>query len=414
MPARAKGDPEAPALAGVNVLDFGWELVGPLGTRALAVHGATVVRVESTTRPDGIRTNRHIARAVSTNPDDKPWFVYVNNSKLSLQIDLKHPRARGLIERLVAWADVVNSNFRPGTMAGLGLDYASLQRLNPRIIVTESSILGQTGPLANEAGYDAAGSAWSGRLSLQGWPDREPVTPTSAAYGDEIQPLVNAAATVAALDYRDRTGRGQYIESSMAEILAQQISPALLDWAANGHIQMREGNRRPHAAPHGVFPCDGTDRWCAITVFGEDDWTAFCEAIGAPPWTREERFSSLAGRKAHEDDLEAHVAEWTRDRTAEDVMRILQAAGVAAGVVENAEDVMDLDPQLRARAWHISMEHPVLGVMGNPVPPYLLLGTPAQIRTAPLIGEHNFEICTELLGMSVDEFVELEEAGLFR
>src|SRR5262249_61437904 len=133
----------------------------------------------------------------------------------------------GLTGRVVVWADVVNSNSRPGTMASVSLDYASLKRLNPRIIVVESSILGQTGPLAGEAGYDAAGSAWSGRLNLQGWPDREPVTPTSAAYGDEIQPLVNAAAIVAALDYRDRTGCGQYIESSMAHVLAQQITPAL-------------------------------------------------------------------------------------------------------------------------------------------------------------------------------------------
>jgi crotonobetainyl-CoA:carnitine CoA-transferase CaiB-like acyl-CoA transferase len=402
------------ALAGVRVVDFGWELVGPYTTRPLAVHGATVIRVESTVRPDGIRTNRHIARSVSTNPDDKPWFCYVNNSKLSLQIDLKHPQARGLIERLIAWADVVNSNFRPGTMRGLGLDYESLKRLNPRIIVVESSILGQTGPLSAEAGYDAAGSAWSGRLSLQGWPDREPVTPTSAAYGDEVQPLVNAAAIVAALDYRDRTGLGQYIESSMAEVLAQQIAPALLDWEMHQHVQMRNGNRRPDAAPHGVFPCLGEDRWCAISVVTEADWRAFREGLGNPAWTAEARFATLGKRKTHEDDLEALVADWTRARTAEDVMDRLQSAGVAAGVVETAQDVMDTDPQLRARGWHVPVEHPVLGLMGHPVPPYKLLGTPARVAPAPLIGEHNFLICTDLLGLSVDEFLELEESGLFR
>ena len=402
------------ALAGVKVLDFGWELVGPYTTRALAVHGATVVRIESTARPDGIRTAKHIARSVQTNPDDKPWFAYVNNSKLSFQIDLKHPRARPIIERLVAWADVVNSNFRPGTMAGLGLDYATLRRLNPRVIVMESSILGQTGPLAGEAGYDAAGSAWSGRLSLQGWPDREPVTPTSAAYGDESQPVVNAAAIVAALDYRDRTGRGQLIESSMAEILAQQIAPALLDWEVNRRVQQRDGNRRPNAAPHGVFPCLGEDRWCAIAVVTDDEWRRLCLAVEHPEWLDDVRFGTLAARKANEDALEAELSEWTRRHTAEAAMLALQAAGVAAGAVETAEDVMDHDPQLRSRGWHVPQEHPVLGTMGHPVPPYKLSATPARIAPAPMMGEHNFMVCTELLGLSVDEFVELEQSGLFR
>jgi crotonobetainyl-CoA:carnitine CoA-transferase CaiB-like acyl-CoA transferase len=402
------------ALAGVKVLDFGWELVGAYTTRPLAVHGATVVRVESTLRPDGIRTNKHIARSVSTNPDDKPWFAYVNNSKLSFQIDLKHPRAREIIERMVAWADVVNSNFRPGTMAGLGLDYTSLRQLNPRIIVLESSILGQTGPLAGEAGYDAAGSAWSGRLSLQGWPDREPVTPTSAAYGDEVQPLVNACAIVAALEYRERTGCGQYLESSMAEILAQQIAPALLDWEVNHRVQVRDGNRHATATPHGVFPCLGDDRWCALAVFTEDEWRSLCQVTGHLDWLQNERFGTLHARKAHEDELEAQLASWTRVHSAEDVMGLLQSVGIAAGVVETAQDVMDTDPQLRAREWHVSVKHPVLGPMGHPVPPYKLSRTPAQVRPAPMMGEHNFMVCTELLGMSIDEFIELEESGVFR
>jgi benzylsuccinate CoA-transferase BbsF subunit len=240
------------------------------------------------------------------------------------------------------------------------------------------------------------------------------VTPTTAAYGDEIQPLVNAAAIVAALDYRDRTGCGQYIESSMAEILAQQVAPALLDWEVKGRVQQRNGNRHPNAAPHGVFPCLGDDRWCAITVFCEDEWRALCEAVEHPEWLPDERFRTLAARKANEDELDASLAGWTRHRTPEDVMRVLQSAGVAAGAVETAADVMDNDPQLRARGWHVVQDHPVLGPMGHPVPPYKLSATPAQVAPAPMMGEHNFMVCTELLGMSVDEFVELEQSGVFR
>jgi benzylsuccinate CoA-transferase BbsF subunit len=402
------------ALAGVRVLDFGWELVGPYTGRNLAVYGAQVIRVESALRPDGVRTNRHIARSQPGPADDKPWFTYVNNSKLSLQLDLKHPRAADLIDRLVGWADVVNANFRPGTMARLGFDYARLRQINPGLVMLESSIYGQTGPLAGESGWDATGSAAAGRLSLQGWPDRAPVTPTCAAYGDEVQPMINALAIVAALDYRRRTGRGQYLDSSMVEVLAHQVAPAMLDWQANARPQHRAGNRVRNAAPHGVFPCQGDDRWCAIAVFTEAEWGAFGTALGNPDWVREARFATRELRQQHEDELEAHVAAWTRQQSAEAVMELLQAAGVAAGVVQDAQDVMDRDPQLRARPAHVAIEHPVLGVFGHPTPPYKLSGTPAQIRTSPRLGEHNSFICTELLDMSAAEFEELAQSGLFR
>jgi benzylsuccinate CoA-transferase BbsF subunit len=199
----------------------------------------------------------------------------------------------------------------------------------------------------------------------------------------------------------------------MAEILAHQITPELLDSEVNHHIAERRGNRHMSAAPHGVFRCLGDDRWCAISVFSDQAWHSLCEATGHREWIDDARFCTPAARKAHEDELEALLSAWTGKHLAEDVMRVLQAAGVAAGVVETAQDVMDNDPQLRARGWHVTVDHPVLGPMGHPVPPYRLCDTPARVGPAPLMGEHNFMVCTELLGMSVEEFVDLEESGVF-
>jgi crotonobetainyl-CoA:carnitine CoA-transferase CaiB-like acyl-CoA transferase len=218
---------------------------------------------------------------------------------------------------------------------------------------------------------------------------------------------------VAALDYRRRTGKGQYIQSSMMEVLAQQITPAFLDWQINGHLPVRQGNRSDYFAPHGVFPAQGQDRWCAIAVTNDDEWRAFCHATGHTEWENDARFATLAARKQHEDELEALIAGWTAPQTASAVMERLQAAGVPAAIVADASDIMDKDPQLQHRGFHVVREHPVLGEFRHPTPPYKLSETPAQVRTAPLVGEHGFEICTELIDVPVEEFLELEQTGLF-
>ena len=301
------------ALAGVKVLDFGWFIVGALTGKHLADHGAQVIRVESVTRPDAMRGNRQVSISTATNPDDKPMFTYLNTSKYSMAVNLKHPRAREIIDRLIRWADVVNENFTPGTMSKLGFDYEYISKIKPEIIMVGSSVYGQTGPLAREWGLDGTGMTLSGHVHLTGWPDREPVMTTCSPYGDIVLPLFAASAIVAALDYKRRTGKGQYIDASMLEVCAYKISPALLDWQANAHLQTRTGNRIPYAAPHGVFPCVGDDRWCAIAVFTSEEWEAFCHVIGDPPWTKEQRFATLDLRKQNEDELEKLVAEWTRN-----------------------------------------------------------------------------------------------------
>jgi crotonobetainyl-CoA:carnitine CoA-transferase CaiB-like acyl-CoA transferase len=403
---------EKQALAGVKVLDFGWALVGSLTTKQLADHGAQVIRVESIRRVDLPRTNRMISRSSATNPDDKPWFTHLNTSKYSLALNLKCAPARSIMERLIRWADVINSNFTPGTLTKLGFDYDYVKTIRPDIIMVAGSAYGQTGPMAREWGVDGTGAALSGYLDLTGWPDRSPVGP-NVPYGDVVLPFFIAAAIVSALDYKRRTGRGQYIDASMLEVCAHQITPALLDWEANAHLQTRNGNRIDYAAPHGVFPCRGEDRWCAIAVFTDSEWKSFCHVLGDLPWTKEQRFATLISRKANEDALEEFVAEWTKQYPAEEVMQKMQAAGVAAGVVQTMKDLLEHDPQLKEREFLVPLKHPVIGVFGHPTPPFKLLKTKAQVRTSPCLGEHTEYVCTQILGMSDEEFIDLFRQRLF-
>lgn len=404
---------EKQVLAGVKVLDFGWALVGSLASKQLADHGAQVVRVESITRIDLARANRMNSMSSTINPDDKPWFTHLNTSKYSMALNLNSAPAKSVIERLIRWADVVSENFTPGTMTKLGLDYNYIRTIKPDIIMVGGSLYGQTGPMAREWGIDGTGIALSGYLDLTGWPDREPVIP-NVPYGDFVLPFFIAAAIVAALDYKRRTGKGQYIDASMLEVCVHQITPTLLDWEANRHLQTRNGNRIAYAAPHGVFPCKGDDRWCAIGVFTDDEWVTFCHVMGDLPWTKEPRFATLSSRKMNEDALEELVAEWTKQHSAEEVMHIMQAAGVPAGVVQTAQDILENDPQLKKREFLVPLAHPVIGVFGHPTPPYKLLKTPAQVRTSPCLGEHNHYVCIQLLGMSDEEFVELWRQEVFK
>jgi crotonobetainyl-CoA:carnitine CoA-transferase CaiB-like acyl-CoA transferase len=399
-------------LAGVKVLDFGWGLVGSITGKYLGDFGAQVVRVESSKRMDMPRMNPMLSMSSPKNPDDKPWFTHLNTSKYSLRLNLKHPKAKEVVEKLIQWADVINENFSPGTLTKLGFDYEFAKTIKPDIIMVSGSVYGQTGPHAHRGGIDGNGAALSGYLDSTGWPDRGPVIP-NVPYGDVVVPLLSITAVVAALDYRRRTGKGQYIDSSMLEICTHQMTPALLDLEANQHPQTRNGNRIAHAAPHGVFPCLGEDQWCAIAVFTNDEWNSFCQVIGNPPWVQEKRFATLESRKLHENELEEMVSQWTRKHSARDVMKTMQASGVPAGVVQSMEDLCEHDPQLKEREFLVDLEHPVIGAFGHPTPPFKLSKTHARVRTSPCFGEHTRYVCTEFLGMTDDWFNDLELQGVF-
>ena len=398
------------ALAGVKVLDFSWVIVGPLGTRLLAEHGATVVRVESAQRLDVART--YVPYVNGPGVNRCAFFAAYNNDKLDIALNLNHPRARPVVERLVGWADLVVENFMPGTLERWRLGYDDLRAINPAVILLRTSLFGQTGPYARQPGFGTTMQALAGFTPLVSWPDRAPVgTPTP--YTDFIAPWFLVTLAMAALDHRRQTGEGQCLDLSQMEAGLQFTIPVLLDGAVHGRVAPAAGNRHPAAAPHGVFRCRGEDRWCAIAVAGDAPWQGLCRAMGEPPWSRDPRFATLLGRQQHEDELEARLEEWTAALPPETVMALLQAEGVPAGLVANGQDLHE-DPQLAHRGHFVRLRHPEMGETAYDAPSFRLSATPAQLRrAAPCLGEHTELVCRELLGMSDEEFIALLADGVF-
>jgi benzylsuccinate CoA-transferase BbsF subunit len=399
-------------LAGIKVVDFGWAIVSPLTATYLGFLGATVVTVESSTRLNIIRQGGPFKDNIP-HPDRSAFYTNYNAGKYSIALDLKKPAGMEIARKLIRWADVLVENFAPGVMARLSLDYESVKGLNPSLIYATSTQLGQTGPHAQFRGMGVQGAALAGLNAVTGWPGGEPVGPFGA-YTDLVAPKYLVSAILAALLYRGRTGKGQYIEQSQVETGLNFIAPALMDYIVNGSVLTCPGNRDPNAAPHGAYPCRGEDRWCAIAVTSEEEWDSFCRAIGNPPWTKDPKFSTLAGRKDHEDELDARVEEWTARHSAEDVMYLLQDAGVPAGVVATSEDLHN-DPQLKHREHYRRLNHPIIGRNSCEAPGFRFSNAPVVFeRPAPCLGEHSRYICVEILGMKEEEFQTLEEAGVFR
>ncbi len=398
------------ALEGLKVADFTWVLAGPLTTKSLSDFGATVVKVESGKRLD-------LTRAATPYKDGRPGpnrsgtFRFYNSSKYSLCLDLSQARGVEVARRLVAWADVVVENFAPGVMEGMGLSYGHLREINPEIVMLSSSNQGQTGPHREHRGFGWNLGGLAGFNHLTGWPDRMGVAPNQA-WTDFFSPWFGAVAILGALDYRRRTGKGQYIDLSQYEAGLSFLSVALLEHAANGREPIRQGNRDPRAAPHGAYPCRGDDRWCVLGIFTQDEWRAFSQALGDPDWVRDPRFATPEARKENESELDTLVAAWTAGLTRHEVMARLQGVGVAAGVVEDSRDLLEADPQLEHRGYFQFLDHPEMGPSSHIYWPAHLSLTPATLRCAPLLGEHTEMVCRELLGMSDGEFRGLKASGV--
>ena len=391
------------ALDGVKVADFSWIAAGPIATKTLADHGATVVRIESATRVD-------TSRITGPFRDDKPglnksgFFADFNTSKYDLALNLKHPEAHEIAKRLILWSDVVVESFTPRVMQGYGLSYADIVQWKPDVIMLSSSMQGQTGPHREYRGYGGQGSALSGLHYVTGWPDRVSAGP-KGAYTDSIVPRFSVTAILAALEYRARTGLGQCIDLGQIECAISSFLPTeVLDYTVNGRIAERHGNRSPDAAPHGSFPCAGDDYWITIAVETDDQWSALLEVLGHPAWANSQRFDTLLARLENEDELEERIAGWTCEQQPHAAVERLQAAGVPAAVVYKSVDLFD-DPQLVHRNHFRELDHAEIGRVGYNGPAHELSETPAVLRwAAPLLGEHTEYVMTEILGYSDDEF----------
>jgi len=382
------------AWEGTKILEFGSGAAGPIAARYFAEHGATVVRVESETRPDFLR----IYALGPNNPhglEGSDMFDALNANKLGITLNMKHERGVALAKRLAfEWADAVSENFAPKAMRGFGMDYDSLAAERPDLVMISACLQGQTGPHRNYPGFGAQGSALSGFNFLTGWPDREPVGPF-ATITDSLAPRFVAASLAAGLLYKRRTGRGVYIDLSQVEAAVWSLTPWMLAFHIDGKLVMRNGNddTSGRARVHGAFQCAGDDRWVAIAAWDDDDV---------------ERLRKVAGNHIH---TASDVAQWCSTRTPLEVAEALQAAGVEAVPVQDFADVHQ-DPQLRHRGHYVRMTHPFIGEGDYERNGFRLSdGDGGYHRSAPTLGQDNDHVLGEILGLSADERAQLREDG---
>jgi benzylsuccinate CoA-transferase BbsF subunit len=520
-------------LEGLKVVDFTTVIAGPFITRTLAAHGAEVFKVESRTKPDLWRgemfgrgkKGMSAMMGLGTDPVGpfNPWmntsapFGYWNTGKMSLAVDLAKAEGVALVKKLVARADVVVENFAGGVGKRMGLGYEDLKAVKPDIIMLSSCMQGQTGPHARHPGYGTQLVNLAGLSGLSGWPDRDPAA--IGPYTDFSAPHLSILAIMAALDYRRRTGKGQYLDQSQYESAVHLMTPLVLDNQVNDRVSLRIGNRSadavphnaypckpthtdrfcaigvytdaewqsfckiignppwtkdprfstlkgrrenekelderveswtlqqlpediekrmrnadepvpagivksqeafydhlppikgrsPYAAPHGAYRCRCEDRWCVIAVSTDDEWGRFCKVIGDPPWTKEARFATFSARKENEAALDELVGAWTRPYSPREVMEMMQAAGVPAGIVATGEDLMEYDPQLQHRGFYRTLEHPEIGdgVYRGATPSFIFSKNPCELTRAPLMGENNDYILKDILGLSDEEIQAL-------
>lgn len=397
-------------LEGVKVLDFTWAALGPVTCDYLAINGAVVIKAESINRPDPWRTMSPFA-GDETGIDRAGNFAMANVGKYSMGLNLKDPRGVEIAKQLVGWADVVVESFTPGSMARMGMGYSELKKIKHDIIMLSTCMYGQTGPLSSLPGFGLILTGASGISHLAGWPDRPPLP--SGSYTDFVAPKFNVLAIVAALDYRRRTGKGQYLDASQFEAVLHFLTPVLLEYTVNGRELCREGNKCSHAAPHGVYPCQGENSWCAIAVFSDKEWESFCNVINRPDLIEDPSFATRLARLENEDELDLLIEAWTQDLSADEVMNTLQAVGISAGKALNGEQ-LDNDPQLKHRNYYWDLDHSEIGKMSYGGLSIKMSATPYKItRSAPCLGEHTEYVCTQILKMPTDKFVELLNEGVF-
>ena len=384
--------------AGVKVLDFSWVYIGPWLTQWLSVYGAEVVKVESKVHLD---TTRRSKSGYS--------FAAWNSSKKDITINLKHPAGKELIRKLVEWADVVVENFSPGTMQRLGFGYEELRKINPRVVMLSASMFGANGPHAGPRGLGYHLTSLAGFNDLTGWPDRAPVL-CGGAYTDIIACRIAGSTLFAALEYQRRTGQGSYIDLSQFEASLHFLTPLILEYQASGKLISRMGNRSLTDAPHGVFLCQGEDRWIALSVSSDKEWQALCKVMGKEEWGKDDRYTTLGKRKEHEEELEKQIGAWTAGLKAEEVMERLQKEGVKAGVVQDQEDLCQ-DPQLSYRRCFLPVKHSQLGEYVYSGAGFQLEKGELRPEAAPLFGEHTEYVCKQILGLTPEEYQAYLNSG---
>ncbi len=393
--------PAGRALDGVRILDFTWAAAGPYATCLLAMLGADVVKVESTTRLDPARRG-FLARYGGV--DDSPNFNELNLGKRSFQVDLSTAPGLDLAHRLVTWADVVVDNFRPGVMARFGLDATTLLAAKPELVVASSSANGSTGPEAMAAGLASIFGATGGLSEQTGYADGPPTEIGEST--DYRSGTALAVGILAALLHRAGAGEGQHVDLASREVVVASSPDALLADQLGVTWQPRQGNRHREHAPHGVYPAVGDDAWVAVAVHDDAQWRALCALLGRDEWAT--RWPTPADRTAAGAEIDAAVTYWTEQRSAREATEALQSAGVAAIPVMTNE-MLAADPHLESRGVFVELEHPAIGRTRVLRQPWLLSDLEIDLRPGPLMGQDNEHVLETILGLTPAERAELGE-----
>ena len=379
-------------LEGIRVVDFSWVLTGPICTRILAALGAEVIKVESAARPD-------------LSFRDLAWEE-LNLSKRSITLNLKESRARDLARALIARSDVVVENFSTGVMERLGLDYPSLVKANPRIIMASSSALGRTGPERERVAYGTLIQCFTGWATLSAHPGRPPRS-SAGIWTDPLTAVFETVLVLAAIWRQRATAVGGFYDLSMAETTICSLPEPILAWCMNQEILQPRGNRHPRWAPQGCYPAAGDDRWVALSVQSDTDWNTLCALMDRDDLRADPQLSSVEGRHVHHDAVDLAIADWTRRRPAEEAAACLQGQGIAATAsLEPTEVLRDL--HLVERGFAAEVERLDDGTAATLGIPWLIDGQrPNQFRRPPRLGEDNDYVFQELLGLSEDEYETL-------
>lgn len=394
------------AFEGIHVLDFTWYAVGPVTVKYLADNGADVIRIESATRPDGLRLAPPWKDA-QPGINNSQFFASYNTSKRGISLDMSKPRAREIFLRMLPWADVVTESFTPKTLRNWGIGYDQLSAIKPDLIMLSTCMQGQTGPNRDYPGFGNLMAALSGFYYASGYSPAEPCPPYGA-YTDFIAPRFSACALIAALDYRRRTGKGQYIDMAQYEASLHNMAPALVDYFASGRVLEPSANRSARYAPHGAYRCadvDGHERWIAIAAANDAEWEAMLKVLGHHA---EPAFATVLGRMREREALDRLIGDLVCERDADELTNALQGAGVAAYPVQNCLDI-HRDENLESFGFWHWLDHQTMGPSPYEGLEHRLSRTPGALRSpAPTLGQHNDEVFSEILGMSATEIEELK------
>lgn len=411
-------------LEGIRVIDHGIVYTGTAATTMLADMGAEVIRVES------IQLLQTFTRGFVVHPPDipgpmpgyvdgepgeKPWERWfqlhgIQRNKYGITLDLTRPKGVEIYKKLAAVSDIVMDNFAAGVMDKLGIGYSALKEVKPDIIMVSASGFGSTGPYKSYVAVGTSLGGMTGLMSLRGYPQEDMLNKTFLpVWSDNVAAGTASFAALTALHYRNKTGKGQFVDLAQSETFLPHMGESILDFTMNGRVQKPIGNRHPMMAPHGCYPCKGDDNWVTIAVNSNEEWEALCRALGDPEWSKAQSLKTVSGRLKNQDELDEHLSDWTAIRDKYEVMNTLQKDGVPSGPVVKSVDLYN-DSHLKEREFFKEVSHKHAGVHNYPGMPFKFSKTPAKVRMPPNgLGEHNDYVYGRILGMSDEEIALLEE-----